>query len=69
MVDYNQAQQLHHIRINFRLPVLRSVDDLISTGMAITKRGGGPLESISPRAISGAPERGKSALLDGNGLR
>ena len=66
MVDYNQAQQLHHIRINFRLPVLRSVDDLLSTGMAITKRGGSPPESIPSRGIFGAPERGKSALLDGN---
>ena len=27
-VDYNEKEYLHHLRINFRLPVMKSINDL-----------------------------------------
>jgi hypothetical protein len=40
LVNYDQAQKLHRVRVNFRLPVLRSVGEILRADNAVLKRGG-----------------------------
>ncbi len=67
-MNYDQAQKLHHVRVNFRLPVLRSVGEILRAKSAVLKRGAkSPKVSQTPEN-TGAPERGKSTLLHRNGM-
>ena len=40
LVNYDQAQKLHRVRVNFRLPVLRSVGEILRVDNAVLKRVG-----------------------------
>ena len=67
-MNYNHEQKLHHVRVNFRLPVLQSVGEILRTNNAILKRGLNSSKEPKPLENVGAPDRGKSGLLDGNRL-
>jgi hypothetical protein len=68
LVNYDQAQKLHRVRVNFRLPVLRSVGEILRADIAVLKRGAkSPKVSQTPEN-TGAPETVRSALLHRDGL-
>ena len=67
-MNYDQAQKLHRVRVNFRLPVLRSVGEILRADIAVLKRGAkSPKVSQTPEN-TGAPETVRSALLHRDGL-
>jgi len=68
-VNYDQAQKLHRVRVNFRLPVLRSVGEILRAENAVLKRGAKSPKVSQTIENTGAPERGKSALLHRHTLR
>lgn len=67
-MSYDQAQKLHRVRVNFRLPVLRSVGEILRANNAVLKRGANSPKESQTLENTGAPERGKSALLYRNRL-
>jgi hypothetical protein len=68
LVNYDQAQKLHRVRVNFRLPVLRSVGEILRAENAVLKRGAKSPKVSQTIENTGAPERGKSALLHRDGM-
>jgi hypothetical protein len=69
LLNYDQAQKLHHVRVNFRLPVLRSMGEILRADNAVLKRGVKSPKVSQTLENTGAPERGKSALLYRNAFR
>ena len=68
LVDYDQSEKLHHLRINFRLPVLASLGGILRENDVVLKRGRSSIkraESIDNTVAPGLP---KSALLHGHRL-
>jgi DNA invertase Pin-like site-specific DNA recombinase len=66
LVNYDPSQKLHRVRVNFRLPVLRSVGEILRADNAVWKRGGiTPKVSQTPEN-TGAPETVPSTLLHRN---
>jgi hypothetical protein len=67
-VSFNKDEKLHHVRINFRLPVLRSVGEILRANYAVTKRRINTLKSHQTIENTGAPNHPRSTLLYGNGI-
>ena len=63
LVNYDQAQKLHRVRVNFRLPVLRSVGEILRANNAVLKRGGITPNMAETIENTGAPETVLSTLL------
>jgi ribosomal protein L29 len=63
LVSYDQAQKLHRVRVNFRLPVLRSVGEILRANNAVLKRGANSPKESQTLENTGAPETVRSALL------
>lgn len=63
LVNYDQAQKLHRVRVNFRLPVLRSVGEILRADNAVLKRGANSPKESQTLENTGAPETVRSALL------
>jgi len=68
LVNYDQAQKLHRVRVNFRLPVLRSVGEILRADNAVLKRGANSPKESQTLENTGAPETVRSALLHRDGL-
>ena len=68
LVNYDQAQKLHRVRVNFRLPVLRSVGEILRADNAVLKRVGITPNKAETIENTGAPETVPSKLLHGNGF-
>jgi DNA invertase Pin-like site-specific DNA recombinase len=66
LVSYVQAQKLHRVRVNFRLPVLQSVGEILRANYAVFKRGAKSPKESQTLENTGAPETVRSALLHGN---
>jgi hypothetical protein len=56
LVNYDQAKKLHRVRVNFRLPVLRSVGEILGANNAVMKRGGITPNTAETIENTGAPE-------------
>lgn len=67
-MSYDQAQKLHRVRVNFRLPVLRSVGEILRANNAVLKRGANSPKESQTLENTGAPETVRSALLYGGGM-
>jgi len=66
LVNYDQAEKRHHLRINFRLPVLSTLGGILKENDAVLKRGKNAVKiSESAESIdnTGAPEHHRSELL------
>lgn len=63
LVNYDQAKKLHRVRVNFRLPVLRSVGEILRANNAVLKRGANSPKESQTLENTGAPETVRSALL------
>jgi DNA invertase Pin-like site-specific DNA recombinase len=68
LVSYEQAQKLHRVRVNFRLPVLRSVREILRANNAVLKRGANSPKESQTLENTGAPETVRSALLHCGGM-
>ena len=66
LVNYNHAQKLHRVRVNFRLPVLRSVGEILRGNNAVLKRVGITPNKAENLEKTGAPETVPSTLLHSN---
>ena len=66
LVNYNHAQKLHRVRVNFRLPVLRSVGEILRGNNAVLKRVGITPNKAENLEKTGAPETVPSTLLHCN---
>jgi hypothetical protein len=69
LVSYDQAQKLHRVRVNFRLPVLRSVGEILRANNAVLKRGVNSPKESQTLEKTGAPETVRSNLLHRHRLR
>ena len=63
LVDYDQEEKLHHLRINFRLPVMSSVEGILRANDVVLKRGNNSTKMVQTIENTGAPERPRSALF------
>ena len=66
LVNYDQAEKRHHLRINFRLPVLSTLGGILKENDAVLKRGKNAVKiSESAESIdnTGAPKHHRSELL------
>lgn len=66
LVNYNHAQKLHRVRVNFRLPVLRSVGEILRGNNAVLKRVGITPNKAENLEKTGTPETVPSTLLHSN---
>jgi hypothetical protein len=66
LVDYDQEEKLHHLRINFRLPVMSSVEGILRANDVVLKRGNNSTKMVQTIENTGAPERPRSALFHSN---
>ena len=57
------AQKLHRVRVNFRLPVLRSVGEILRADNAVLKRVGITPNKAETIENTGAPNHPRSTLL------
>ena len=64
LVNYDQAQKLHRVRVNFRLPVLRSVGEILRADNAVLKRVGITPNKAETIENTGKPETVPSKLLN-----
>ncbi len=55
-MNYDQAKKLHRVRVNFRLPVLRSVGEILGANNAVMKRVGITPNMAETIENTGAPE-------------
>jgi hypothetical protein len=62
LVNYDQAQKLHRVRVNFRLPVLRSVGEILRADNAVLKRVEITPNKAETNENTGAPECRRSAI-------
>jgi hypothetical protein len=67
-VNYQQDEKLHHVRINFRLPVLQSVGEILRANYAVSKRLKSTLNSGITPVNTGAPNHPRSNLLHRSGM-
>jgi hypothetical protein len=63
LVNYDQSKKLHRVRVNFRLPVLRSVGEILGANNAVLKRGGITPNTAETIENTGAPNHPRSTLL------
>jgi hypothetical protein len=68
LVNYDQAQKLHRVRVNFRLPVLRSVGEILRADNAVLKRVGITPNKAETIENTGGPEIVPSSLFHRNGF-
>ncbi len=68
LVNYDRPQKLHRVRVNFRLPVLRSVGEILRADNAVLKRVGITPNKAETIENTGAPETVPSKLLHGSGF-
>jgi DNA invertase Pin-like site-specific DNA recombinase len=66
LVNYDQAQKLHRVRVNFRLPVLRSVGEILHAKDTVLKRVGSTPNKAETIENKGAPETVPSKLFHRN---
>ena len=64
LVNYDQAKKLHRVRVNFRLPVLRSVGEILRADNAVLKRVGITPNKAETIENTGKPETVPSKLLN-----
>ena len=69
LVNYDQAQKLHRVRVNFRLPVLRSVGEILRADNAVLKRVGIAPNKAETIENTGAPNHPRSKLFHGYRFR
>jgi DNA invertase Pin-like site-specific DNA recombinase len=67
-VNFQQDEKLHHVRINFRLPVLQSVGEILRANYAVSKRRRNTLKSHQTIENTGAPNHPRSKLLHRSGM-
>lgn len=65
-MNYDQAQKLHRVRVNFRLPVLRSVGEILHAKDTVLKRVGSTPNKAETIENKGAPETVPSKLFHRN---
>ncbi|MDA0778336.1 MAG: hypothetical protein O3C19_04615 [Bacteroidetes bacterium] len=65
-VNYQQDEKLHHVRINFRLPVLQSVGEILRANYAVSKRSKTTLNLGLTPINTGAPDHPRSNLFHRN---
>ena len=63
LVNYDLTQKLHHMRVNFKLPVLRSVGEILRADNAVLKRSGISPNKAETIEKTGAPETVPSKLF------
>lgn len=68
MVNYDPVRKLHRVRANFRLPVLRSVGEILQAKDVVLKRVGITPNKAKTIENTGAPETVPSNLLHGSGM-
>jgi hypothetical protein len=68
LVNYDQAQKLHRVRVNFRLPVLRSVGEILRADNAVLKRVGITPNEAETIENTGAPNHHRSTSFNGDGF-
>jgi hypothetical protein len=66
LVNYDQAQKLHRVRVNFRLPVLRGVGEILRADNAVLKRVGITPNKAETIEKTGAPETVPSSSFHRN---
>jgi hypothetical protein len=69
LVNYDQAKKLHRVHVNFRLPVFRSVGEILRADNAVLKRVGITPNKAETIKNTGAPNHPRSKLLHGYTLR
>ena len=67
-MNYDPVRKLHRVRANFRLPVLRSVGEILHAKDTVLKRVGSTPNKAETIEKTGAPETVPSALLHGHRL-
>jgi DNA invertase Pin-like site-specific DNA recombinase len=68
LVNYDQATKLHHVQVNFRLPVMCSLEEILLEQDDVLKRGRNSAKTARTLENTSLPERGKSALLHRDGI-
>jgi hypothetical protein len=68
-VNFKQDEKLHHVRINFRLPVLQSMGEILRANYAVSKRRRNTLKSHQTIENTGAPNHPRSSSFHRNALR
>ena len=66
LVNYDQSKKLHHVRINFKLPVMRSVEEIVRANDVVLKRVSRLPNMAQTIENTGAPETVPSALFYSN---
>ncbi|MEI6694957.1 MAG: hypothetical protein WCO13_02720, partial [Bacteroidota bacterium] len=65
LVNYDQEKKLHHLRINFRLPVLSKMGEILRANNVVLKRGNSMPKPPQTTEKTGAPNCPLSELLHG----
>jgi hypothetical protein len=68
LVNYDPSQKLHRVRVNFRLPVLRSVGEILRADNAVLKRGGITPNKAETIENTGGSNHPRSSSFNGNGF-